>query len=346
MTELLDVLRDGQLDQETVAFLVEALSNAEPSDWDAILEPFVQPGPVLDVLTSYPNVLEQSAVALAAVTAWAMDAEEAPEAASEEGVHRDARGVTSADFAALEEGLLEAGFTVLIDGVFVHVAGGVSVETLLDGTFDVAVDGKSSADVAAFVATTLTTKGAHGLGRALFQWGSRHGGGKQVHDLPPESMDEGSDASGSEGDANGFDPQCIPSSAELGVNRDRELAIVTWGFFKLQKAPEAQAMINCSYKKFHYLTRNNKHIKRLNGLHDVVQGRICRNTFLEPWLREAVRRIESEDLVSVSLCCAKGTHLSVAVAEIMRKAYYPRATVRHLTLAHNRPGHAGGAARH
>merc|ERR1711953_717704 len=80
-------------------------------------------------------------------------------------------------------------------------------------------------------------------------------------------------------DSDGFDPRCVPSSHDLGVSPERELRIVTWGFFKLTKPPEAQVLFNCSCKKFHYLTRNNKHIKKLNGLDDVVQGRICRNTF-------------------------------------------------------------------
>lgn len=66
MSELLDAFDDeGLTDPDTRQFLVEALANAEASDWRDILEPFVQPERSLAVLESVPNVLQRSAKAFA-----------------------------------------------------------------------------------------------------------------------------------------------------------------------------------------------------------------------------------------------------------------------------------------
>eukprot|EP00927_Polykrikos_kofoidii_P060930 TRINITY_DN55827_c0_g1_i1.p1 TRINITY_DN55827_c0_g1~~TRINITY_DN55827_c0_g1_i1.p1 ORF type:complete len:587 (-),score=77.91 TRINITY_DN55827_c0_g1_i1:170-1930(-) len=179
-----------------------------------------------------------------------------------------------------------------------------------------------------------------GQGVRVWKPVGQHQGGENV------SGTDNSDGSISEQGGAGFDPSRLPSAAALGASKERQITITTWGNSRMSKPPEAQAHITCNYKKFHYLTRNNKHIKKLNGLHDEVQGRVCRNGFLESWLREVVSRIEREDLSSLCLHCHKGTHLSVAIAEILHKAYYPFATVTHTTLTYVRPGHVGGPARH
>jgi len=66
MSELLDAFDDaGLLDFETRAFLIEALVNAEASDWRDILEPFIYPAEqALAALEKVPGVLERSQRAL------------------------------------------------------------------------------------------------------------------------------------------------------------------------------------------------------------------------------------------------------------------------------------------
>mmetsp|Transcript_54022 Transcript_54022/g.94229 ORF Transcript_54022/g.94229 Transcript_54022/m.94229 type:complete len:393 (-) Transcript_54022:79-1257(-) len=64
MTELLDVFDDEAVDRETVSFLVEALDNAESSEWADLLEPFLPPARALAVLSSSPGVLERTREAL------------------------------------------------------------------------------------------------------------------------------------------------------------------------------------------------------------------------------------------------------------------------------------------
>jgi len=67
MSELLDAFDDaGLLDVDTRTFLVEALIEAEATEWQDILEPFVTPTePALKVLEEVPNVLQRSLRALA-----------------------------------------------------------------------------------------------------------------------------------------------------------------------------------------------------------------------------------------------------------------------------------------
>lgn len=60
MSELLDSFDDEGLDRETAVFLVEALVNAEESDWRYILEPFVAPDGPMSVLTSTLGVLKRT----------------------------------------------------------------------------------------------------------------------------------------------------------------------------------------------------------------------------------------------------------------------------------------------
>jgi len=66
MSELLDAFDDaGLVDFETRSFLVEALVNAEASDWPDILEPFISPAEsALAALEKVPGVLERSQRAL------------------------------------------------------------------------------------------------------------------------------------------------------------------------------------------------------------------------------------------------------------------------------------------
>mmetsp|Transcript_685 Transcript_685/g.1692 ORF Transcript_685/g.1692 Transcript_685/m.1692 type:complete len:372 (-) Transcript_685:115-1230(-) len=64
MSLLLDAFEDAGVDRETVAFLVEALQNAEPDDWSAIVEPFLPSDPVVAVLNAEPDVLERTVRAL------------------------------------------------------------------------------------------------------------------------------------------------------------------------------------------------------------------------------------------------------------------------------------------
>ena len=46
----------------------------------------------------------------------------------------------------------------------------------------------------------------------------------------------------------------------------------------------------------------------------------------------AATQVEHSNLSCISINCTKGRHRSVAAAEILKKTYYPNATVKHLTI--------------
>lgn len=49
-------------------------------------------------------------------------------------------------------------------------------------------------------------------------------------------------------------------------------------------------------------------------------------------LRQTVRKIEEEDLHTISTFCSKGRHRSVSAAVLLKLIYFPNATIEHLTI--------------
>lgn len=261
----------------------------------------------------------------------------------------------------LSDDLLRAGFTLVSDGIFAFTPHGIVVETMIGNPLVVTVDGRSDDMVAAFAKDFIAHRGVSGFGDALISWAKQgHAATPQVpragcaiFELGSENDCSANGSSDEEGScsehASGFDPLALPAPAELGVDAGRRIRILTFGKHRLKKFPselmQVQAHITCNIKKFHYLTRNNKHLTKLSGLHDEVQGQICRCGFFASWIGDVVKRIEQNNLTSLALNCFKGTHRSVAAAEILKKAYYPLADVKHLTLGYIRPGRPGGPAR-
>lgn len=350
---ILDVFEDAGLDLETRSFLVEALLNADDTDWLDILEPFLPPSHVLSAVEAAKRTVlveaEKELDMLRLVQPETCD-RSGPDA---HGHHDDENlgdqtciGVSLVlsreDVVTLCRECIELGFSNVSEGLYCLLSEGMTLELNEGESLAALMDHQCAAEVHKFLVEYVQCRGFSGLVDALVTW-------RRASRDSSANVESASDDASSDGDCAddiGFDPRLLPTCGELGVNVQRKLTILTWGFFKLDKAPPADALINCAYKKFHYLTRNNKHIKKLTGLDDVVQGRVCRNTFFPVWLASTVARIERNNLQSVSFCCAKGTHLSVAIAEMMKKAYYPHASITHLTIAANRPGHSGGPRRH
>eukprot|EP00929_Paragymnodinium_shiwhaense_P031427 TRINITY_DN17607_c0_g2_i3.p1 TRINITY_DN17607_c0_g2~~TRINITY_DN17607_c0_g2_i3.p1 ORF type:complete len:358 (+),score=86.77 TRINITY_DN17607_c0_g2_i3:63-1136(+) len=62
MSELLDVFEKGGVDRETAVFLIDVLSNAEEHEWADILEPFIEPSEIVELLRASPCLLEKATV--------------------------------------------------------------------------------------------------------------------------------------------------------------------------------------------------------------------------------------------------------------------------------------------
>eukprot|EP00971_Amphidinium_carterae_P261935 5195522-Amphidinium_carterae.1 len=60
MANLVDVLQDGGADLATVEFILQALQEAEPSEWSPILEGFVDPVEALTALGDDPQCIDKA----------------------------------------------------------------------------------------------------------------------------------------------------------------------------------------------------------------------------------------------------------------------------------------------
>mmetsp|Transcript_4141 Transcript_4141/g.6421 ORF Transcript_4141/g.6421 Transcript_4141/m.6421 type:complete len:363 (-) Transcript_4141:116-1204(-) len=125
----------------------------------------------------------------------------------------------------------------------------------------------------------------------------------------------------------------LPTSSELGVDPTRPLRILTWGN-KTMKWSAVQS--RGAQRNFNAAVLNGRgggvDIRNNNGLSDGVQRNVSRCPRFPAWLQMFVDSAEKENLHVVGVNCAKGRHRSVAAAELLKKLYYPLATIEHLTI--------------
>ena len=67
------------------------------------------------------------------------------------------------------------------------------------------------------------------------------------------------------------------------------------------------------------------------GLTEDVQWNVARCSIFPSWVWYVISRIEAGNLIVVSNHCTEDRHRSVAAAEIIKRLYYPSATMDHLT---------------
>ena len=122
----------------------------------------------------------------------------------------------------------------------------------------------------------------------------------------------------------------LPSARDLLVDTSRVLLIYTWGrALRLVPPPDSQFNFNaCVLNGRGGAAR----LRYDNGLSDVAQHNVASCSLFPYWLRTVTSKIESSSFKVVSITCTKGRHRSVAAAEILRRLYYPAATVQHLTI--------------
>nr|QBK89512.1 MAG: hypothetical protein LCPAC001_00220 [Pithovirus LCPAC001] len=127
----------------------------------------------------------------------------------------------------------------------------------------------------------------------------------------------------------GLDFEYLKSLVEINDPK-RKLTIYTWGKrLKKSKPHQSQHNFNASI-----LNGRAKGIdlRNNNGLYLPIQKVVSRCSSFETWINMAIKKIETDDLISISINCAKGRHRSVAVAEILKKVYYPDSKIIHLTI--------------
>lgn len=106
--------------------------------------------------------------------------------------------------------------------------------------------------------------------------------------------------------------------------------LMTWGKASQKRAPkESQrnwAVSNISIKDY------GLNLKKINGKNRDLQSKInCDPKFMQ-LIELMVKEINENKYETISISCDKGKHRSVAIAEILKKLYYPRAEIIHLDL--------------
>ena len=114
------------------------------------------------------------------------------------------------------------------------------------------------------------------------------------------------------------------------VNRNRKLTIYTWGN-KIRKTCPHQTDFNFNVRHIKR-KKNGVKVNHRDGRTRAIQKMIINGRGFSKCLEEILDHIEKFNFTKISIYCAKGRHRSVSYAELLKKYYYPRATIHHLEL--------------
>eukprot|EP00439_Symbiodinium_sp_Y106_P042807 s5988_g5.t1 len=209
--------------------------------------------------------------------------------------------------------LLSAGFTEWSSGLFAHSDKGVTAEVREDLT--ITVDGVDAEDLVDWAGMQLSADPAS-FGARLLEWVTAQ------RSPEPGFLDDEAEGSGG--------PDFLPSPEELGVKKERDLLVLTWGKALRKSAPpESEHNFNAGILNGR---GGGADLKTMNGLWDEVQSNVASCGLFPRWISMVCAKVEHSNLSCISINCTKGRHRSVAAAEILKKTYYPNATVKHLTI--------------
>jgi hypothetical protein len=124
-----------------------------------------------------------------------------------------------------------------------------------------------------------------------------------------------------------------PSTSEMISTR--EITIYTWGNSIRKYKPE-YCQMNFNAIPIVSLKRDaGMNLKKLNGMGHEIQQFLSEIPKFNFFISQIVAAIENNpSLESISINCKNGIHRSVAAAEILKREYYPYATIVHLELGH------------
>lgn len=214
---------------------------------------------------------------------------------------------------------IAAGFVDCSGGVFSHSDRGVTLEIDYAGSkrqLTITVDGIDAEDLVDW-ATMQIAADADSFGKRLLSWVQAQ-----------RSAEPGfTDADGEEQEGG---IEFLPTPESLGVNKDRQLHIYTWGK-ALRKAmpPDSEFNFNAGVLNGR---GGGADLRTMNGLDEEVQKNVLSCGLFPRWIEMCCHKVEHSDCHTISINCTKGRHRSVAAAEILRKVYYPKATMKHLTI--------------
>lgn len=113
------------------------------------------------------------------------------------------------------------------------------------------------------------------------------------------------------------------------ANPERELRVSTWGRALMKGPPIGAVNFNASVLSGR---GHGVNTRKMNGLWIEIQSQVSKCSMFPMWIELVIRKIEKEDIHHISINCTKGRHRSVAAAELLKKLYYKRADIHHLTI--------------
>lgn len=117
---------------------------------------------------------------------------------------------------------------------------------------------------------------------------------------------------------------------EIQPDISRTLIISTWGIAMRDRAPEKSQR-----NWFVGIISNrakNVDLRKLNGRSEEVQQGVMEDPKFGMIMNSIVSEVEKKGLNHISISCTKGRHRSVAIAELLKKLFYPNAVLEHLTI--------------
>jgi hypothetical protein len=109
------------------------------------------------------------------------------------------------------------------------------------------------------------------------------------------------------------------------IDPEREITIKTWGNALLKQPPCAvNFSAACLSGKGHGIN-----LKKMTGLNAEVQTRVAKCKMWPDWAEMVVAKIEKNDLKEIAVNCKKGRQAE----ELLRKCFYPRARMVHVTIS-------------
>jgi hypothetical protein len=115
---------------------------------------------------------------------------------------------------------------------------------------------------------------------------------------------------------------------DVDINVDRHLTIYTWGIKKDRESVGCPLIFDLT--KFQTKIDRDIDVSTITGLTDIIQDSIvCHPKFLE-LMEMVVTKVENDSPPSIAFICNHGKHRSVAWAELLKKLYYTKSTIRHL----------------
>ena len=112
------------------------------------------------------------------------------------------------------------------------------------------------------------------------------------------------------------------------IIKNRNLIIYSWGVKKDKK--EVDCDIIFDLRKFQTKIDEDIDVHTINGLNNIIQNSIILHPKFLELIEIVIKHIEIENPKEIAFICNHGKHRSVGWAELLRKLYYKKATIKHL----------------